>query len=207
MIFSTVFVASLIAYRFYGIDGACVAAAVAWVAGLAANVGVEGWRDSVHDMRNAKVVSAVAGLDERLKEGMVKLLDRLPRSVRFYDAVLNSLPVESYDLMEIRGPRSQEEWDASHDRSWIILRRLLVEVHGLTTRYVDKCQEELMLLLCTTEPVPKTDKQLLDFVARVRRSYTESPTKAELHAAMSEQWEIMKPDLRPSSATSPQPSE
>lgn len=61
MIISSVFVVSLISFRFYGIDGACVGAALAWAVGLFYQIASELEKDNARIKAVEQVVAAIKG--------------------------------------------------------------------------------------------------------------------------------------------------
>ena len=96
------------------------------------------------------------------------------RGVAIQGAVLDASPVENYDLLDMRTPRTVEEWDVASRSEWKLIRRRLVVVYGLQAAPVDAAKNYLMDQRATGYLLPRSDEALLKMVEAWKASEVEA---------------------------------
>jgi hypothetical protein len=163
---ATVLLAAILGFRFYGVDGTCLAAAIAWVFCAIGS--------SVIDARQLKQAREVSDASDRLRQLLTsqiqEICNRLPATCKFYDVILDSLPLEPYEWMELHTPRTQEAWERTWQQIWPRLRRRLVHGYGLTEKRVDDAKSYIMDQHATQNPLPHSDAELAAMIAGWREA-------------------------------------
>ena len=156
---------AVVGFYLGGVQGLTIGAGFGWVCCLIA-AGIE---EKLARQRAAML----AGIGERLgtiQAAMVTLNATTARGAALQAATLDALPVTHYDILDMRTPRTAEDWQAVYASKWPLIRRRLIVSHGLMPDAVDAARQCLMDQHTTGYPLPQSNEALVTMVEQWKAS-------------------------------------
>lgn len=158
---ATTVLGAVLGYAFGGPFWMCAGAALGWLLDVVIAVCV---RDTAR--RDAEAIRVrVSKLRHSLEDGFAGVVSRLPPG-GFYNALVDAQSLEHFEALHARGLRTAEEWLALDATRWSLLRRRLIQVHGLNPELVDEAKDALRMW--NPESLPETEKELLEAIKQQR---------------------------------------
>lgn len=155
----TLLFASVIGFYAGGVQGLAIGAGFGWL-GCVIAAGVE---EKLSRQRAGILAGIVERLD-RMQAAVAELSAATARSTALQAAMLDASSVEHYDILDMRTPRTTEDWQAVYASKWKLIRRRLVVAYGLRADAVDAAQQCLMDQHTTGNPLPQSDHALAKMV-------------------------------------------
>ena len=151
--------AAVLGFYFGGLLGLAIGAGCGWVLCVIA----AGVRRKVSRQQTGALTNMVEQLD-KMQDALAGLSAEMARAVTIQAAALDAAPVDAYNMLDMRTPRTAEDWEVAYRDKWKLIRRRLVVAHGLRAEHVDAAQDCIMDQHASGHPLPKSEEALARFI-------------------------------------------